>query len=213
MISREKEIKLDLSNEENYLKLLDFFQGSKHERQLENHFFDTEDWALSRSGWALRLREEENSATITAKGTADKGIEKLTVRPEIEQNIPAEVIPVLVKQGIYLSDLPASLAKILEDRIAGKRLTERLSFTTYRTVARYETDDTGFVFEIDRTLFPDGSVDYELEVELDDMSQFPSAMDAITDIFNQVNIEISCQKDSKFARALKKLDLDSDRTA
>src|SRR5215467_1630320 len=50
-----------------------------------NHFFDTADWRLRAGQHTIRLREEEGSFTLTAKGPATKSQQgPLTARSEEE---------------------------------------------------------------------------------------------------------------------------------
>lgn len=206
MITEEKEIKLDLLNESNYTKFLENLTGEKKERTLINCFFDTENWALSNAGWALRIRKDKDITTITAKGLARGNIKRLTVRPEIEEEMPHEKAERLIKKGLSISDLPERMAAVFKQTLKGKRLTQKLSFVTDRTTVGWGHGDEALALEIDRTRYSDGSVDYELEIELDDKGVVDKAVEGTAKIFNRLNIPLFFQKDSKFARALQRLE-------
>jgi uncharacterized protein YjbK len=64
------------------------------------------------------------------------------------------------------------------------------------------------VLEVDRTEYSDGSIDYELEVELSEKTQYKAIMDIIGEIFNKAQVPIAYQTDSKYARALRKSGFD-----
>jgi len=205
MITTEKEIKLDLHTEKNYLTLLESLDKIKSQKKLDNYFFDTKDWSLSKSGWALRIRREEDSAVITAKGPVESAPNELTVRPEIEKTLAPDSCPVFINEGMNLSNLPEEIARSIKDTIDNKRLELKLSFTTLRTAIEYHGHGMILLLEIDKTTFPDRSVDYELEVELSDAARFEKTMIIISELFERLHISMIFQKESKFARALRKI--------
>lgn len=204
MLPVESEIKLDLQSEENYRRLIEHFAEAKTEDKLENYFFDTDDRALSKSGWALRVRRESGGVKITAKGPPRKASAGLIVRPEIETSLPNDNIAGLIDGGLKIPQIPAKIADHLDKLIAGKTLSLIMFFTTWRTTVRHRTDDLELRFEIDRTVFPDGTADLELEVELADAAQYDRAIISIKSIFSRLGIPLRPQGESKFARALKR---------
>ncbi len=148
-----------------------------------NHFFDTSDWVLRRHGCTLRLREEDGAHVITAKGPAeDVGDEALTRRPEEEvavdaararQILAGRLSPLdalLARHGGRHTTLTAALARTLGDRPlfhVGTFRNERRRVGPVQLPA----EDGGpieVVFELDRTEFPAGRVDHEIEVEVRD---------------------------------------------
>jgi uncharacterized protein YjbK len=206
MVPVENEIKLDLQSEDNYRKLIDCFAEVESEDRLDNYFFDTDDRALSKSGWALRIRRERGGARITAKGAAQTNSGGLTARPEIETPLPDDDLAALIETGLEISRLPAEIGGHLGEIIARKSLEVIATFTTWRTSARHRTGDLELKFEIDRTVFPGGTTDYELEVELPDAAQFDRAMKSIKAILSRLEIPVRFQRESKFARALKRIE-------
>lgn len=205
----EMEIKLDLINEQNFVRLLEYFPEPVKMKHQSNYFFDSDNWDLSRSGWALRLRKADNSAIVTLKGLMAEDIEGLTVRPEIEQPLPVRQFEEFINQGIRPEQLPNDIFLLLKDLNPGIGLKERLHFTTDRHIINYMDATVQVYFEADRTLYQDGSTDYELEIEIEDRSQFDRILSAVREIFIKLNIPLKFQEESKFARALKKTGIDT----
>ena len=201
----ENEIKLDLQSERNYRRLIAYFCEEKTENKLENYFFDTDDRALSKSGWALRIRKESGGLRVTAKGPPGTAPAGLIVRPEIESFLSDDDIAGFMASGIEAPRIPAEIADHLDKLIAGKILRMTTAFTTWRTTVRCRADDSELRFEIDRTVFADGTADYELEVELSDAGQYDLAMTAIKSIFRRSGIPLRPQGESKLARALRRI--------
>lgn len=182
----ETEWKLALENEgENRAFLTALPIGTRRASPVvqTNHLFDTSGGQLLRHGLSLRLREEAGRWTLTAKGAAHLGAQDaaLTTRPETEVELPPDVAAAL------LAD-PVSAVETLRARAPDAPLTDELA----RLVAtdpltslgsfRNERQRIGplqlpggsadaapsplLLFELDRTEFPGGRVDREVEVEL-----------------------------------------------
>ncbi len=205
----EIEIKLNLSNEANYRNIINYLTPEISPVKQENYFFDTEKRALSNAGWALRIRKEAGKSTITAKGPRKTENGGLTIRAEIEENIDVNQAGKFIAKGINLAALPPSIAKIITDICPDKNLERILSFINHRTIARHEIDGIAVEIAIDRTEYSNDSVDFEFEAELSEKSKYKSVMAIIDGIFEQVGVPLVFQNESKYARALKKADLDS----
>jgi uncharacterized protein YjbK len=201
----ENEIKLDLQSEDNYRRLIAYFSEEKTEDTLENYFFDTDDRALSKSGWALRIRKESGGLRVTAKGPPGTAPAGLIVRPEMESFLSDDDIAGFIAGGIEAPQIPAEVADHLDKLIAGKTLRLITAFRTSRTTVQHRADDSELRFEIDRTVFADGTAEYELEVELADATQYDRAMTAIKSIFRRSGIPLKPQGESKLARALRRI--------
>jgi uncharacterized protein YjbK len=203
MREKEVEIKLDLGNQGNYRRLLDNLHGTKRLRKQENHFFDTDDWSLSKAGWALRVRKANSRATLTLKGPhAQSGA--LTVRPEIETDIPFEVYQAVIARGILWDELPRRIRDPLDYLLPGPRLEKKLSFITDRWIVDLESCHPVLTLEVDKTGYADGTFDYELEVELEDTSGYEAAMKALKKIFKEIGIPVKPLGKSKLVRAMEK---------
>jgi inorganic triphosphatase YgiF len=106
MLPRETEIKFDLQNKKNHDKLIKFFNADDKAVEQSNSFFDTENSALSKQGWACRLRIESDRALLTLKGTGIKDERGLTTRTEIEQRLDMEEASDFIMNGITVDSLP-----------------------------------------------------------------------------------------------------------
>ncbi len=205
MLPEEKEIKLNLISEENYRALLLHFNRFSETWVHKNYFFDTRDKVLLAHKWALRIRLIDNKALLTAKGPGIRKNEGLLVRPEIESEISKEEAAQAVSSGIKADMLPQEIGDVLDKYIKNSLLRTILTFETSRTVASLEIPDGLIRLEIDRTAFSDGSVDYEMEIELGSNITYDRAMASINELFALLQIPCSVQKQDKFVRALKKM--------
>ena len=207
MLPQEIEIKLDLQSEENYNKLIERFGIKVKPARQENYFFDSANMDLSKNGWALRLRVEENKSSLTLKGKAAKSSGGLAIRDEIEVLIPDETAQKYVINGLKDANIPDEIAQIIRPIVNPRDLIQKLYFVNNRYRVNFSGGDIDLLFEIDKTEYADGSIDYELEIELEDQLFYQKALGGITTFLDSVQIVSVFQKHSKFARALKKEDL------
>jgi uncharacterized protein YjbK len=208
MIREEKEIKLDLDSEKNYAILVEHFKEKK-ELHLENSFFDTDSGSLRKVEWALRIRKCNDKYTLTAKGMAKRGSGGLTIRPEIENELEPETAEQMIENGIKTKDIPKEIFNEFKDALDDNLLKKILSFKTLRIIIAYETHSIPIQLEIDKTEYPDGSTDYELEIELPQKDLQDKVLQQIEALLDRLNIPFILQKRSKFARALKKLETEN----
>lgn len=207
MLPQEIEIKLDLQKEENYNKLIERFQITKKPARQENYFFDSENMDLSKNGWALRLRIEKDKCSLSLKGTTTQSFGGLAIRDEIEISIPDETAQKYAENGLRGGNLPDEISHIIQPIVSINDLALRLHFVNDRYRVNYSGGDIDLLFEIDKTEFADGSIDYELEIELKDQLSYQKALGEVTNFLDSVQIVAVFQKRSKFARALKNEDM------
>ena len=177
---REIELKFALTDAAE-LEKLSASLGGKAGPTVEqiNHFFDTAELDLHRTKHVLRLREEDRSRyLLTAKGPGGSELGALSERTELETNIdPSTARAILEGSSSALSILEqaigaeAPLLRELRTLATRKPLKSVGKFRNTRTPQEVLVElDAGFtqrvVFELDRTAFPDGRVDFEVEVEL-----------------------------------------------
>lgn len=199
----EIEIKLDLGSFTNYLKLIGFLGRIESEDHHQNVFFDTEDRLLSQAGWALRVRAENNRGLITVKSIPTR--ESLAViRQEIEAEIPRP-------QAIDIINLRYDILKIenmpidfIRDKINNQPLMRLVKFENIRQKKVFKLGDCSYVLEVDKTEYNDGSVDYELEMELSSTTNLEVIEDQLQKLFKSLDIPFTHQAKSKFHRALTK---------
>ncbi|MCX6826748.1 MAG: CYTH domain-containing protein [candidate division Zixibacteria bacterium] len=203
-MQNEIEIKLNLLDKNNYNKLLKQFKDNLKEIRQENYFFDTKDWDLSLAGWTLRIRKENLSTSITAKGANTATQNGLAIRPEITSLLSPTEAERLFNDGITISSLPRSIIDALPNCPREKPLIKRVYFLNHRIIAGDIINGIPLCFEIDNMEYSDGSLEYELEVELSDKKDYLEVMAGIESIFKACGIPVVFQKESKFARALRK---------
>lgn len=201
---REIEIKLDLGSFTGYLKLVGFLGHIDSEQRLINGFFDSEDRKLEAAGWALRVRAELNRGLITIKGRAiDSSL--AVVRRESEAEISrAEALDILNLQTNIL-DLQIEPTAFINKILSGAEVQCLVRFETCRQKKGFKIGDYQYVLEIDKTQFPDGSVDYELEIELPDLEQLPVIENQMRRMFQSLQIPFRPMAQSKLERALARM--------
>ena len=197
----EIEIKLQLGNFTDYLKLIGFLGNIDAEDHQENCFFDSEDRRLATAGWALRVRVSDGKGLVTAKGMPSE-TSTAVVRQEIEAPIPRSAALDIVHLEADILDLSIEPIAFIKEKFPGIRLAKLLNFKTLRQQKNYKIGDYHYVLEIDKTEFADGSVDYELEIELPDTDRVITVEDSLRKLFNSLAIPFQRQTESKFARAL-----------
>jgi len=198
----EIELKFDLQCEENYLRMIEAFGGTAKRALQENLFFDTKNRSLEKAGWALRIRLEDDHAYVTLKGRQSNASEGLAVRVEFKETMPFEAARVFRVQGITLEKLPAGISKPLKELIDDTRLEYRLGFENQRTTIPYKPGSTEYALEFDRTVFPDSSISYELEVESSDVKAYGIARTEIARLLENQGIPVKFQQFSKLRRAI-----------
>ncbi|RKX20357.1 MAG: hypothetical protein DRP51_05835 [Candidatus Zixiibacteriota bacterium] len=203
-LPQEIEIKLDLQKEENYNRLIERFQITNKPARQENYFFDSENMDLSKNGWALRLRIEKNKSSLSLKGTTSQSSGGLAIRDEIEISISDEIARKQAENGLREGWFPDEITHIIQPIVSTGNLAPRLHFINDRHRVNYSGGDIELLFEIDRTEFADGSIDYELEIELKNQLLYQKALAEVIAFLDSVQIVTVFQKRSKFARALKK---------
>ncbi|MEP0827360.1 MAG: CYTH domain-containing protein [bacterium] len=205
MFSQETEIKIDLAFDFNYQKLLTFFPGEKKILKQDNYFFDSADRLLSRSGWVLRLRLEEERASLTLKGTASESRDGLAIRPEISARWDYQRARQSIAEGISSAEiLPLSIVQQAKMPVAGIRLETMIHFMNYRVSIPQLLANLDLILEIDRTEFDNGDIDYELEVEIPGATHYDPVIKELENLLGHLEIPLKFHTQSKFARALAK---------
>ncbi len=205
-LKREIEIKLDLGSFTNYLKLVGFLGQIEQEERHINGFFDTEDLRLSKKGWALRVRAESARGLVTVKSIpTQEGL--AVVRQEIESEIArgqALDIINLAKDVMSLDNMPVEHVR---QHVGNRGLTRLVMFENVRQRKVFKIADHNYLLEVDKTEYNDGSVDYELELELSDTRNLEVIEDKLRRLFHSLDIPFVHQSESKFRRALKKANI------
>jgi inorganic triphosphatase YgiF len=210
---REIELKLAVEDGDALAAVADAIGGDADAPVLqENHFFDTEDLALDKARWAVRLRYEAGVAFITFKGPS-KGSGAMTDRAEEEWIISegeaddmarGELDPVywlterqdLIKEQRAVADALVKLAAKKPLSPVGKFENERTRIYSNLKVGGKEEP---IVLELDRTAFPDGTLAAEVELEIDAGSNAKAFEAALKAVCKGANVETKTAS-SKAAR-------------
>jgi len=199
----EIEFKIDLQNEENYHRLIEFLNPDNEPVLQSNFFFDTDENDLAGNRWALRLRFENDRAVITLKGNRRDAGEGLSVRTEVERGIDIESGRKFRKKGtLVVKQLPEPIRGRLKGLADDQILRIKLEFSNRRIRVPWIKNDHNYLLEIDRTSFPDDTIDYELELEIDKEESYDEALRLIRGLLESADIPLKFQTQSKMKRAL-----------
>ncbi|UCG61539.1 MAG: CYTH domain-containing protein [Candidatus Zixiibacteriota bacterium] len=205
-LNREIEIKLDLGSFTNYLKLVGFLGQIEQEDRHINGFFDTEDYRLSKKGWALRVRAESKRGLVTVKSIPTReGV--AVIRQEIEAEISRGHALDVINLAKDVMSIDNMVIEHVKQQVGGRSLTRLVMFENVRQRKVFKIADHSYLLEVDKTEYSDGSVDYELELELADTRNLEVIEDKLRRLFHSLDIPFVHQSESKFHRALKKANI------
>lgn len=194
-VEREIEFKRSIPDSEAFEALIAAAGGRRDPPvEQENHFFDTPDGVLSRQRIAFRLRREgQRGFTAALKGpTAERPAGAAAVREEIEWDVdPSHAEAVLSGRlaavQLVVDGIGEASSRLVRAVLEAGRAApfECLgSFRNERTTLATELEADGarvpVVLEFDRTRFPGGRVDFELELEVDaegEQDRYRAALD------------------------------------
>ena len=181
---RETELKIGLPDESAWRwvesRLSVAAVASQH-----NFFFDTRERTLRGARIGLRLRQEGGTVRLTAKGPAAQSTDAaITRRIELERDSSDAELAAALSEGLDLSatvaswraNLPsdpresAAVAQFLDALdAAGPRFDATGDFENERRTGRLDLIDAQgpcpITLELDRTRYPGGREDFEIEVE------------------------------------------------
>lgn len=214
----EREFKLFLPSEAALDSLVARLGGARGTPLTQtNHFFDAASGALRRARLVCRLREEEGRHTLTLKGPSIVSTHSFVARPEEELELDAPTAAALLagRKGpleiLRASALRAeALVRSAAELVAGAPLLRIGTFENERLRIGPLDFPPGsgaapLVFEFDRTRFPGGVVERELELELPDASRADEIAAALRSLFGELGIPVRTM-DSKAARLFRILD-------
>lgn len=198
----EIEIKLRIECFPDYLKLVGFLGNPDAEERQINAFFDSEDHALLKDGWGLRVRVENTRGLVTLKGSSAADIDMAVIREEIEEEVSRGMALAMI--NLETDILAADLAPIrhVQEMYPDLPLARLVRFENQRLRKQHRIGDYQYMVELDRTEFSDGSCDYELEMEVDQQEQVGTVVESLRRLFASLNIPFERQPETKFARAL-----------
>lgn len=194
----EKELKFKILNEDDYIKISDALKEKSKFNELviqENYYYDTENMLLLMKNSVLRARVIQESVLITLK--EQRGVKDgYFVSEETGQICSLGSFQKILKGEEYILDILCSkFRKIIENIIGdskliliGKSETERMTFI-YKKMR----------FELDKTNFGKGFIDYEIEVESINEKKARNKLDAL---FHKLKIQYEVQNKTKYQRFL-----------
>jgi len=204
----EKELKLDLKNEENYLKILNFCGKPFEIKEQLNIFFDSNDFYLKKSKLSLRLRKENDFYLITVKGK-NQSTGELSIRKEVETIISKDEFEWFVENNISLLSKDYPPFEYLREELGLEHseliFSNILSFHNKRTVFIMANNQNKIKLEVDKTEFANKKLFFELEVEFDEIDSFRKNKEFIAGILKENDIIWKVSSKSKFKRALELL--------
>jgi hypothetical protein len=174
--STELELKRLLLGEGAAAQLLAVLGAPLATKHQINHIFDTPERHLSQGRHSLRLRFENGQAVLTAKGPSRKVGAAASTRTEAEAQIEAQVAAdILAGRRDPLAALKereqdpnyAELWRGIDLALAGRPLQQMGQFENQRRCVPV-TLPSGLRLEVelDRTVFPGGRVEEEVEIEI-----------------------------------------------
>ncbi len=143
-----------LINEKEYKRILSFFKDRViREYDQINHYIDTDNFALKKIGIGLRIREKDNTYTLTLKTPMAEGL------LEKDEVLSEEVFNAFIKSNIFPDNGIADFIRMLGVNI--EDLKRQTQLVTHRNEISYE--DNTYEFSIDKNEY-NNVVDYELEM-------------------------------------------------
>jgi uncharacterized protein YjbK len=203
-VATERELKLALSEAEAGRLAARLGSAPRTLRQ-RNHYFDTAGGALRRLGYGLRLREENGALRLALKGPGTVA-GALIERSEIEVPLSRATADALLAGAVGLPDLPVGVPASLAREAGAGRLELLGALENERRVYDLRLGPepaSEATLELDRTRYPDGSIEHEAEIEWGDPARpFPEA--AIRELLAAAGVEWRVQPMSKLARLLER---------
>lgn len=156
----EKELKI-LIEEDAYVKLKNYFSPTNSVDQI-NYYFDTDRWELSKNNITLRIREVDESYRLCLKCKKSKS-NNLNFSLEYERQINLEQLNEVINNK-------SSILKLLEEDANKHLKTLNILVEDIKYVGNILNNRLKFSYnqntiELDRSLFPNQNVSYEIEVE------------------------------------------------
>lgn len=207
--SREIEFKFGIHGKQDFQRLLQQLELPAylldHGVKQTNHFFDSASHCLRTHHLAVRLREEDGHHILTIKGGQPSNANTdsvLTDRLEEEVSLSRETAlgllsgklsPVQVIRQQFDSK-SRNIVQRVNTACGDEKLIPIGRFHNIRIhlpPVVLQTLDSGeaIVFELDTSTFPDGSTDYEFEIEISEHSDAAAIKDALLRLFKQADIE------------------------
>ncbi|AMA71536.1 MULTISPECIES: CYTH domain-containing protein [Aneurinibacillus] len=193
MPKREQELKL-MVTKETYEKLLAYADPEKPLLQQTNYYFDTPDFYMGKNGVMLRVREENGTWILCAKikqKSQSSAISAIELETEIS---PDMFVKGRGKPEILVNLLPPEGQEAIYRLITPSELVLRGTLHNERRILHIIDD---YTFELDRTFFPNGQEEYELEIE---GMKDEAACQRVMQMLTKMGYSYSVNQKSKYQR-------------
>jgi uncharacterized protein YjbK len=212
----ESEIKVSITDEEAE-RIRRHLGPPAHKLRQINHYFETAEDHLAKARLSLRVREESDLAgggtniLLTVK-SAGLRAGALMVRPEIESQLDASAWDGLQAGRLHFAQLDLEPIKKLKDAIEELETLE-LSLLgrveNMREVYEFRADEMPLEVLIDRTTYPDGGSDIELESELSQARAGQGAR-VLRALFDELGVDWRPADVGKYTRFRRRIGRDPD---
>lgn len=162
---REREVKLELATSADHERLLASLPPPFDVREQRNHYYDLPGGELAAAGVMLRLRIEGDSARLTVKEDARRDAAGLFDAEEREERVDPAAARRVAEGRAPITSLGGALLAALAARFGAMGGLARWGSLANRRSCHRLGD--GLVVEVDRAVYPDGSVLHEVELEID----------------------------------------------
>jgi uncharacterized protein YjbK len=170
--------------------------GAARLLEQDNRFFDTSDRRLRRAALNLRLRRENDRVLMTCKGRGGIGADGEHRHSEWEEWLDATQWEVISRGQVDAGDLP--LPPPIRDAL-GDGALESLGGFANRRLEFHQHESPTVLLCLDRTAFPGGRIDHELEIETSNAAENATRWRRQLDSWG---IRFAPQPLTKFARYL-----------
>ncbi len=222
-VPSESEIKIILGKEETERLRARLGEPVQRLRQV-NHYYETPENHLARARVSLRLREETEVGTPGRAGDGaapaaeaprflltvkEAGLRAgaLMVRPELESELDGDAWAALRGGSTHFAELdlpPIHRLREAVDGFPGLALAELGTVKNLRDVFGLEDESIAMEILLDRTAYPDGSQEFELECELPQADAGRGAR-VLRGLFDELDIDWRPSQVGKYVRFRRKI--------
>ncbi|MFQ3623229.1 MAG: CYTH domain-containing protein [Acetobacteraceae bacterium] len=194
----EREFKLLLADRRERAAIEALLPPARRRLHQRNVFLDTADRAIGRSGLSLRLRDQDGTWWLTAKGPCRECRFGLSARPEAERQLRAPlaahvlagtVDPLPFVRRAAPAHLAIALAEAMAEASAGRPVLPVGEFRNERSVVPVPLPDGRFgVLALDRTLLDAATEQFEIELEVEDDGAAPAAREWLSGLLARAGV-------------------------
>jgi len=205
----EVEAKFQIHSELDFQRVQDHAGSLVSTREQLNCYLDTAERDLVRLGWSVRIRFTEDQAILTWKHRTASGIRAddavfraVELERALDRTVAMRCLTAVVRderivpeQALWIDPGPPCAQEVRERARSRRLVVTGWSHTrrsTYRVPGRPD-------LILDETRFPDGTRDFEVEVECEDPQQ---ARERALDAARAAGIRLTAQTRTKHERAL-----------